>query len=68
MTLLYVNNTIYAQMTDRSHDIADSIRINFPRWKLRGTTLKVTIYNGDHFDHGYTERGFWRWPRVGEPI
>ena len=41
--LLYVNNTIYAQITDL-HDIADSIRVNFPRWKLRGTTLKVTTY------------------------
>ena len=58
VTLLYVNNTIYAQMTDRSHDIADSIRINFPRWKLRGTTLKVTIYNGDYFDHGYQNVDF----------
>jgi hypothetical protein len=58
LMLLYVNNTIYAQMTDRSHDISDSIRINFPPWKLRGTPLKVTIYNGDYFDHGYQNVDF----------
>ncbi|HXD30658.1 MAG TPA: hypothetical protein VN643_06060 [Pyrinomonadaceae bacterium] len=58
LTLLYVNNTIYAEFSDRSNDIDDAIRIDFTRWKLRGTTLKVTIYNGDNFDHGYMNVDF----------
>jgi hypothetical protein len=58
LTLFYVNNTIYAQFTDLSHDLAASIRIDFPRWKLRGTALKVTLYNGDYFDHGYQNVDF----------
>lgn len=58
LTLLYVNNTIYAQMTDLSQNLADSIRINFPPWQRRGTPLKVTIYNGDYFDHGYQNVDF----------
>ena len=58
LTLLYVNNTIYSQFTDRSNDIDDAIRIDFTRWKLRGTTLKITLYNGDHFEHGYQNVDF----------
>ena len=58
LTLLYVNNTIYTQMTDLSQSLADSIRINFPAWQLRGTPLKVTIYNGDYFEHGYQNVDF----------
>lgn len=58
LTLLYVNNTIYAEFSDRSNGIDDAIRIDFTRWKLRGTTLKVTIYNGDNFEHGYQNVDF----------
>ncbi|HEV7425756.1 MAG TPA: hypothetical protein VGQ46_05270 [Thermoanaerobaculia bacterium] len=58
LTLLYVNNTIYAEFTDRSETIDDSQRIDFDRWKMRGTTLRVTIYNGDHFEHGYENVDF----------
>lgn len=58
LTLLYVNNTIYAEFSDRSNSIDDAIRIDFTRWKLRGTTLKVTIYNGDNFVHGYMNVDF----------
>jgi hypothetical protein len=58
LTLLYVNNTIYAEFSDRSNAIDDAIRIDFTRWKLRGTTLKVTIYNGDNFEHGYMNVDF----------
>jgi hypothetical protein len=56
--LLYVNNTIYAEFSDRTNSIDDAVRIDFTRWKLRGTTLKVTIYNGDHFEHGYQNVDF----------
>ncbi len=58
LTLLYVNNTIYAEFADRSLGIDDAQRIDFDRWKLRGTKLKVTIYNGDLFEHGYENVDF----------
>lgn len=58
LTLLYVNNVIYGQFSDRSAFIDDAVRIDFTRWKLRGTPLKVTIYNGDFFDHGYQNVDF----------
>lgn len=58
LTILYVNNTIYAEFTDRTDTIADSIQVTFPKWKLRGTTFKVTIYNGDFFEHGYQNVDF----------
>jgi hypothetical protein len=58
LTVLYVNNTIYAEFSDRTNSIDDAVRIDFTGWKLRGTTLKVTIYNGDHFEHGYQNVDF----------
>lgn len=58
LTLLYVNNTIYAEFSDRSSSIDDAQRIDFDRWKLRGTALRVTIYNGDYFAHGYQNVDF----------
>jgi hypothetical protein len=58
LTLLYVNNTIYAEFTDRSEDIDDAQRIDFTRWKLRGTNFRVTTYNGDYFEHGYMNVDF----------
>ncbi|HEX8634170.1 MAG TPA: hypothetical protein VF703_08480 [Pyrinomonadaceae bacterium] len=58
LTLLYVNNTIYAEFADRSEFINDAQRIDFTRWKMRGTQLKVTIYNGDNFEHGYQNVDF----------
>ncbi|MBA3242623.1 MAG: hypothetical protein H0T60_15465 [Acidobacteria bacterium] len=58
LTLLYVNNTIYAEFSDRSEFIDDAQRIDFARWKMRGTQLKVTIYNGDNFEHGYQNVDF----------
>lgn len=58
LTLLYVNNTIYAEFADRSENIADSVRIDWPEWKMRGAALKVTMYNGDHFVHGYQNVDF----------
>jgi len=58
LTMLYVNNTIYAEFADRNSNLAASVRTDFPKWKLRGTTLKVTLYNGDYFDHGYQNVDF----------
>lgn len=51
LTLLYVNNTIYGEFRDGS-------RIDFPKWQTRGTTLKVTLYNADYFEHGYQNVDF----------
>jgi len=51
LTLLYVNNTLYGQF-------ADGGLINFPKWQTRGTTLKVTVYNGDSFEHAYQNVDF----------
>jgi hypothetical protein len=52
MTLLYVNNTIYGQMSNgrRFHRWAE--------WSTRPTTFKVTLYNGDHFMHSYMNVDF----------
>jgi hypothetical protein len=58
LTVLYVNNTMYAQFSDRSNNIDDAIRVDFTRWKERPTTLKVTLINGDHFAHGYQNVDF----------
>lgn len=58
LTLLYVNNTLYGELSDRSNNIADSIRIDFSKWGLRNTRFAVTIYNGDFFEHGYQNVDF----------
>lgn len=58
LTLLYANNTIYGEFSDRSEFINDAQRIDFDRWKMRDTQLKVTIYNGDNFEHGYQNVDF----------
>jgi hypothetical protein len=51
LSLVYLNNTIYAYFTDGG-------RMDFPKWTLRGTWLKVALYNGDYFDHGYQNVDF----------
>ncbi len=51
LTLLYVNNTIYGEQSDRGG-------VDFPKWRTRGTQLKVTLKNGDYFDHGYLNIDF----------
>jgi hypothetical protein len=51
LTLFYVNNTIYGQFTA-------GYRGEYPPWQLRGTTLKVTLLNGDYFEHGYQNVDF----------
>jgi len=51
LTLFYSNNTIYGHLTDGD-------LIHFPAWSQRGATLRVTIYNGDYFDHGYQNVDF----------
>jgi len=51
LSLVYLNNTIYAHFTDGG-------RMDFPKWTTRGTWLKVALYNGDYFDHGYQNVDF----------
>src|SRR5947209_5383236 len=51
LTLFYVNNTIYGEFKDGS-------RVDFPAWVLRGTKLKITLMNGDYFDHAYQNVDF----------
>ena len=51
LTLFYVNNTIYGEFKDGT-------RSDFPKWTLRGTTLKVSLINGDYFAHGYQNVDF----------
>ncbi|GAK33402.1 hypothetical protein AQ1_01292 [alpha proteobacterium Q-1] len=50
-TLFYVNNTIYGMLT--GHDGTTGSQGRFDEWTTRGTTLNVTLYNGDYFPHGY---------------
>jgi len=46
LTLLYVNNTIYGQFTAGTTTL-------FPPFQTRGAKFKVTLINGDNFDHAY---------------
>jgi hypothetical protein len=51
LTLFYANNTIYGEFKDGT-------RSDFPAWTTRGKTLKVTLLNGDYFEHGYQNVDF----------
>jgi hypothetical protein len=51
LTLLYVNNTIYGQLTDGA-------RVRWNVWQERPQVLRVTAYNGDTFPHGYNIADF----------
>lgn len=51
LTLFYANNTIYGEFRDGT-------RSDWPPWTLRGTELKVSLINGDYFEHGYQNVDF----------
>ncbi len=51
ITLFYANNTIYGELSDGGWT-------DFPRWRKRGQTLRVTLRNGDYFPHGYMNVDF----------
>ena len=53
-TLLYVNNTLYGQIPGLGTNAA----VEFPKWQLRGTNVKIKLYNGDFFEHAYTNVDF----------
>jgi len=46
LTLFYANNTIYGEWRD------GNLRI-YPNWQGRPGRVKVTLINGDYFEHGY---------------
>lgn len=46
VTLFYVNNTIYGNVR------------TFNNWTGRGSVFKATLFNGDHFPHGYMNVDF----------
>ncbi|TAK64202.1 hypothetical protein [Methylobacter sp.] len=50
-TLLYINNTMYGQMKGGGRPVLD-------KWRLRGTNVKITLLNGDHFLHSYLNPDF----------
>lgn len=57
LTLLYVNNTIYGEFTNEIELRYPQVR--WPEWSLRGDSqLKVTLYNGDYFQHAYLNVDF----------
>lgn len=50
-TLLFANNTIYGQPSPSTDPHGG--KITWDKFQTRGTELKVTLYNGDHFTHAY---------------
>ncbi|HET6384805.1 MAG TPA: hypothetical protein VFJ58_15540, partial [Armatimonadota bacterium] len=51
LTLLFVNNTIYGQLTDGG-------TTDLLNWTKRGDKVRVTLINGDYFPHGYLNVDF----------
>ena len=51
MSLLYVNNTIYGKIKDGGWD-------TWREWETRPAIFKVSLFNGDHFPHGYISADF----------
>jgi hypothetical protein len=51
LTLFYANNTIHGHFTDGG-------TINYTKFQTRGTPLKVSLYNGDYFEHRYVNVDF----------
>ena len=56
ITLLYVNNTIYGEFSDGGPHKFPEVR--WPDWKLRGSVLKATMFNGDYYRHAYLNVDF----------
>ena len=51
MSMLYVNNTIYGKIKDGGWD-------TWREWETRPAIFKVSLFNGDHFPHGYISADF----------
>lgn len=51
LTLFYANNTIHGQFTDGA-------TYTFAKYQSRGTPIKITLLNGDYYDHRYMNVDF----------
>ena len=51
LTLFYANNTIHGQFTDGA-------TYTFAKFQTRGTPIKITLLNGDYYDHRYMNVDF----------
>jgi hypothetical protein len=51
LTLFYANNTIYGEMYDGAF-------VDLAKWRKRPADFRVTLVNGDYFDHGYLNVDF----------
>lgn len=51
LTLFYANNTIHGQFTDGA-------ATTFAKYQSRGTPIKITLLNGDYYDHRYMNVDF----------
>lgn len=51
LTLFYANNTIHGQFTDGA-------TYTYAKFQSRGTPVKITLINGDYFDHRYMNVDF----------
>jgi hypothetical protein len=51
LTLLFVDNTIYGQLRQGGWT-------QLPTWTRRGDVVRVTLINGDYFEHGYLNVDF----------
>jgi len=66
ITLVYVNNTIYGSRQGMTGEGSGQGPASFKGicngcvhdWELRPYTYKVTLYNADHFTHGYMNVDF----------
>lgn len=53
-TLFYANNTLYGQV----RDMFDDHQARLPQWTIRGFVARISLINGDYFEHGYTNVDF----------
>ncbi len=66
LTLLYVNNTMYGSRQGMTGDGSNLGPASYKGvgngsahdWNIRPYNYKVTLYNGDHFPHGYMNVDF----------
>lgn len=51
LTLLYVDNTLYGEFTGGGW-------FELAKWRTRGTEVRITIRNGDYYEHAYMNVDF----------
>ncbi len=55
VTLFYVDNTIYGQM---SNYVTPNAQAVLDKWRTRGTTATIKLINGDYYQHAYVSVDF----------